>query len=58
MKRKAPPPRRTSLPPQLADLLAAHGRWDLIPPEAWAAYDKACAQWYAAHRANQTVIKS
>ncbi len=56
---KAPPPRRTSQPPQVLDLIAAHGGdWRMIPPEAWAAYDAACAQWYAAHRANQTLIKS
>ena len=58
MKSNPTPPRRTTLPPQLADLLAEHGRWDLIPPEAWTAYDAQCAQWYAAHRANQTLIKS
>ena len=35
-----------------------YARWDMIPDDAWAAYDKECAQWYAAHRANQTVTKT
>lgn len=36
--------------PDLQALVAQHGGWQAIPPEAWRAWDAATAAWTAAHR--------
>jgi hypothetical protein len=37
-------------PPDLQALVAAHGGYDKITPEAWAAYDAAMAEWQEQRR--------
>lgn len=32
-------------PPDLQELVLAHGGFDRITPEAWLAYDRALAEW-------------
>jgi hypothetical protein len=42
----ARPPR----PPDLQELVARHGGYDKITPEAWAKYDCAMADWHVRRR--------
>jgi hypothetical protein len=39
-------------PPDLQALVTAHGGYDKITPEAWAAYDAAMAEWQERRRAS------
>ena len=51
------PQRLTNLPPQLKDLIAKYGRYDLIPDSAWAKWDAAQKAWRADYLADLHIIK-
>jgi hypothetical protein len=38
----------------LQQLVAEHGGWDRVPPEAWRAHDAAVAAWHAERRGQLT----
>jgi uncharacterized protein (DUF3820 family) len=42
--------KRANPPPDLQELVAAHGGYDRIPPEAWAAHDQAMTDWQERRR--------
>jgi hypothetical protein len=42
--------------PNLQDLVAQYGRYDLIPPEAWAKFDADMAAWKEDLRAGNLEI--
>ena len=39
-----------SKPPNLQELVARYGRWDLIPEDAWAEWDRANAEYQEQRR--------
>lgn len=41
---------RANPAPDLQELVARHGGYDKIPPEAWAEHDRAMADWQARRR--------
>ena len=41
---------RSNPAPDLQELVARHGGYDKIPPEAWAEHDRAMAEWHARWR--------
>jgi hypothetical protein len=43
--------------PCLQEMVRQYGRYDLIPPEAWAEYDRAVANWRRDYLANRHVIE-
>jgi hypothetical protein len=46
-------PRVLTPPPDLQSLVAKHGGYDLITPEAWAEYDATLADWRERLRLNK-----
>jgi hypothetical protein len=44
------PPSNTLSPPDLQELVLAHGGWNNIPPDAWADFDARLEAWRASIR--------
>lgn len=51
------PPRVIRLPPDLSELIARYGRYDLIPPQAWEQWDRQQEEWRQRHKFNQNICK-
>jgi hypothetical protein len=51
------PPRLTTSPPDLQELVAKYGRYDLITAEAWAQFDAEKAAWRERYLADRHVLQ-